>query len=203
MTAVLAPALGRLARPPRDEPFEAIRLDLVDALVAADAGGRLDGSAWVAAWTTAITAVRDDVVAEAQGALQRAATRSRYPARRLAPLLPDAAAAESLLQRLLAEGAPLEALETAPESDETTRRRGGALEAAWETASRLARAESARYARVAGGVLAWRRPWGPLVALGVALVAVAGVLAGMIGGLLPAPEWMRPLVAWFWGLPWP
>lgn len=199
----LAPVLGRLAAPAANRPFDAIRLAMVDRLVRAHADGALDGRAWLAAWEEAVTAMRDRIAAEGAAALGRAAVHSRYPADRLARLIPDERTRETLLQRLLAEGIALERLEDEPDSLSTARRRGAALEAGWEAAVRLGRIESGRLATDAERVLAWRRPWRPIVVTGAVLVTIAALTAAMIGGLLPAPAWFRPVVDWFWGLPWP
>lgn len=203
LIAPLAPALGRLAAPPAGTPWDPIRLDLVDALVEVHAAGRLDGAAWLAAWTTAATAVRDRVIAEARDRLRRAAVHSRLPERRLAELLPDQAAGERLLHRLLAEGMALEELESGGSDPERQRRRGGALEAAWEGAMRIAAVEAGRYRTMADRTMAWRRPWRPLVLIGTVAVLVASLVAAVIAGVIPAPAWFRPVVDWFWGLPWP
>ncbi len=199
----LAPFLGRLVAPPGTAPFETVRLAMVDRLVAAHADGTLDGHAWLAAWQEAITTVRDRVLADGTARLTRAAVHSRYPATRLARLLPDDAAAGVFLQRLLAEGIALERLEQGEDSPATMRQRGAALEAGWDAAMRIARIEAGRLATDAERVYHWRRSWRPVIVIGVLLVALAVVMAAMIGGLLPAPEWFRPIVDWFWGLPWP
>jgi hypothetical protein len=125
------------------------------------------------------------------------------PSAALAELQPSAEAAERLLQRLLAEGMPLEVLEPAAVDAATDRRRGAALEAAWEGAVGVATAEAARYRQVAERTLAWRRPWRPLVMAGAAITIVALVIAAMIGGLVPAPDWFVPVIDWFWSWPWP
>ncbi len=203
MTTPIGPLLGRLAAPPTGAPFESTRLAMVDALVALHADGALDGRAWVAVWQDAMTTIRDQVIAEGAAALRRAAVRSRYPAASLAALVPDAAASEALLQRLLAEGVALEALEAGDDSLATQRQRGAALETGWDAASRVARIEAGRLAISADRVMAWRRPWRPLAIVAVLLVSLTAILAAMIGGLLPSPGWFRPAIDWFWGLPWP
>ncbi len=199
----LAPALGRLAAPPRDGAFEQIRLALVDTLVAAHGEGQLDGGAWLAAWHGAVTAIRDQVVADARARLARAAARSRCPDGRLQALLPDDDAADRLLQRLLAEGIPLEELESEPVTAESTRRRGAALEAAWDAAAELATRVAAEHRLAAERVLAWRWPWRPLVIAASLVVLLASIVAAMLGGLLPSPERFEPVIDWFWRLPWP
>lgn len=199
----LAASLGRLGAPPRRTAWEPIRLAMVDRLVEAHAAGRLDGAAWLAAWHEAAAAMRDEVVRDAQARLERAAVHSRLPGERLRELLPDDRAADRLLQQLLAEGIALEQLEPEPESAATTRRRGAALEAAWEAATAVADQEAARHRLEAERVLAWRRPWRPLVIVATVAGLVALTVAAMIGGYLRAPGWFEPVVEAFWRLPWP
>ena len=203
MQGTLAPALGRLAHPARQAPFEVIRLALVDTLVSARAGGQLDGGAWLAAWQRAMEAIRDEVMSEATGTIDAAARRSRFPAARLAQLRPDPEAAEILLNRLLAEGEPLERLDGAASDDAMTRARGAVLQAGWDAAIRIAVAERGHWAGVARDIEQWRRPWRPLVIAGLLTLAIVTVLAAMLGGVIPAPTWFQPVTDWFWGLPWP
>lgn len=203
MTEPLAPVLGRLAAPPSASPWDPIRLAMVDVLVGAHAAGRLDGSAWLEAWTAAATAVRDGVIDEGQRRLQAAAAHSRFPAARLRRVIPDAAAEERLLQRLLAEGMALEALEQGSTSASMDRRRGAALEVAWDGAVRVAATEAARLRSDAERVRGWRRPWRPLVLVGTAATLVVLAVAAMIAGVIPAPAWFEPVIDWFWRWPWP
>jgi len=199
----LGTALGHLADPPRHAPYEALRLDLLDRIVGVSADGRADGPAWVAAWEATAQALAETVLAEARDAMRQAVTHSRYPARRAAALMPDAETADILLQRLIAAGIPLEALAAGPSTDDITRQRAAALEAAWDEARTIAVADLARWRAIAAELSAWRRPLRPvLVAAGVALLLTL-VIAAWLGGWLPAPGWFAPIGAWFWSLPWP
>ncbi len=202
MTA-LGPALGHLADPPRDAPYEALRLDLLDRVVQVATTGTANGAAWVAAWEATAQALADTVLAEARDGMREAVAHARYPARRAAALLPDAETADALLQRLRAAGMPLEALAAAPTTPDLTRRRAAAVDAAWETARQIAVSDLARWRAIAREISAWRRPLRPvLIAAGVALALVA-VTAAWLGGWVPAPAWFAPIGAWFWSLPWP
>ena len=203
MPATLAPALGRLAHPARQAPFEVIRLALVDTLVSARARGELDGGAWLAAWQRAMEAIRDEVMSESTRAIDAAAKRSRFPTARLSQLRPDPESAETLLNRLLAEGEPLERLDGAASDDAMTRARGAVLQAGWDAAIRIAVAERGHWAGVARDIEQWRRPWRPLVIASVLTLVIVTVLAAMLGGVIPAPAWFQPVTDWFWGLPWP
>lgn len=202
MQAMLAPALGRLAAPARQAPFDEVRLTFVDSLVSARARGGLDGGVWVSAWQRAMESIRDQVMADATLALHAAGARSRLPASRLAQLQPDGEARETLLNRLLAEGEVLERLEGPATDDSTTRARGAAAEAGWDAAVRIALAERGHWAGVARNVEQWRRPWRPLVIAATATLTLLTVMAAMLGGVIPAPACFQPAITWFWDLPW-
>lgn len=203
MTAPLAPDLGRIAAAPSAAPYEDVRLRLLDALVTARSEGRLGQAAWQEAFDGAAQSLKLRVIAEADQALRAAAEHSRYPTRRLANLLPDAEAADILLQRLLAEGMPLERLDALPADDDGRRLRAIAIEAAWDGAVALAAAESARWRALAERVAAWRRPMRPFWIGTVATLAVLALIAAWLGGQLPAPAWFAPVRDAFWRLPWP
>jgi hypothetical protein len=203
MATMLAPVLGRLASPARHGPFDEVRLMLVDALVSARASGNLDGSAWLSAWQRAMESIRDQVMTEANAAIDDAAKRSRFPGARLVQLRPNAEAAETLLNRLLAEGEPLERLDGPATDDAITRARGAALEAGWDAAIRIASAERGHWMSVARDVDQWRRPWRPLVIAATITFSAVLVVAAMLGGVIPAPNWFQPVTDWFWNLPWP
>ncbi len=201
--APLSEDLARLARPATAAPYEAIRLALLDHLLAANAGGALTAAAWEGAFAAAATALRDAVLDHATMGMHAAGRRARYPASVLERQLPDAIAADTLLNRLLATGIPLEALASLPDSPAARRARGSALEGAWEAAVTLALEESRRWHAAAAWVTMWRRPLAPLVA-GVGGLAVALTLtAAWLGGQLTPPEWFRPIHEAFWRLPWP
>jgi hypothetical protein len=202
MPESLAPALGRLGAPQRDTPFDPVRLALVDTLVSALALGPLSGAAWLDAWQHAMEAIRDEVVTDANASLERAAARSRLPAARLAQLRPDAELSVTLLNRLLAEGEPLERLDRLAAGAAADRARGAALQTAWDAAARVALAERAHWAGISRDVENWRRPWWPLVITASVTLILAALLAALLGGVLPSPAWFQPVITWFWGLPW-
>jgi hypothetical protein len=202
-TTPLAPALGRLAAPPRGRIHDPIRLALGDRIVSSNAERPLDGGTWLAAWQAAATALRDKVIDEANRRIDAAAARSRYPAARLVAVKPDAEVAERLLNRLLAEGVTLERLDGRETDAASNRARGVALETAWGAAVRIADAELVHWNGVARAIEQWRRPWRPFVIVSSILLLVASLLAAMLGGVLPAPAWFAPINDWFWSLPWP
>lgn len=196
-------ALGHLADPPRDAPYEALRLDLLDRIVGVSGGTGAEGAAWVAIWGATAHALTDTVLAEARDAIRQAVAHSRYPAKRAAALLPDAETADALLQRLLAAGISLESLSAAPATPALARQRASALEAAWDEARTIALADRARWQAIASELAAWRRPVRPVLLAGGVAVLLVGVAAAWLGGWLPAPAWFGPIGAWFWSLPWP
>ena len=155
-----------------------------------------------AAWATAVAELATTLHADARTAIAAAAGHSRYPARRLAPLLPDAEQYDILLQRLLAAAIPLERLATASDTDATLRARGAALETAWDGAVGIAHEETMRWRGIAARIAAWRRPWTPVIAVSGVAVALTLVVAAWLGGQLPAPDWFAPIAIWFWELPW-
>lgn len=201
LTTAVAPTLGRLASPPGRGGDDDLRIELVDRLVAP--GAAEQGGAWVVAWRATAEALAERILAEASADLHRAATHARYPTGRLASLLPDGQAREVLVERLTAEGMELERLEQAAPGAATVRMRGAALEAAWDAAQAVARAERSRWLAAATEVDRWRRPWRPLVVTAASAAVLLVVLAAWIGGWLPAPTWFRPVVDAFWRLPWP
>jgi hypothetical protein len=192
-----------LAAPNRSGPLDPVRLAMVDTLVSAASRAPLDGSVWLTAWQQAMEAIRDQVISEAADSLERAAVRSKFPAGRLADLRPNAESAEALLNRLLAEGEPLERL-GGPASDAAMiRARGAVLQSGWDAVNRIVVAERAHWGGVAREVATWRRPWRPLVIAAGVSVSLAATLAAMLGGLVPTPAWFAPVTDWFWNLPWP
>ena len=202
MTVPIAAELGRLAAPPRATAFDDVRLALVDAVIGAKADGRMDQAAWEEAFGQAARSVRLRVLANAEQMLRVAAAHSRYPSRRLQALLPTAEAADTLLNRLLAEGMPLERFEGLGDDPVSRRARGAALEAAWDGAVRVATGETARWRGVAAQVESWRRSTSLLWAISVGILVVSLLLAGWLSGAIPAPEWFRPINGFWWRL-WP
>lgn len=203
MTAPLSVDLGRLARPVGAAPYEQVRLAMLDRLILAGAAGPVSHAAWEAAFAEAAGALRRDVLERATEAVQAAARRSRLPPARLRAVLPEDATVESLEERLLACGMPLERLADLATDLPGRRARGAALEGAWDAAVALALTESRRWQRQATELAAWRRPLQPLLfSLGSTALLLA-LVAAWLGGQLAAPGWFLPLHRAFWALPWP
>ncbi len=195
--------MGRLADPAGSGAYDDVRLALLDALVTAKGAGRLEHAAWQEAFEGAARSLRMRVVGDAEAALHAAAAHSRFPATRLRRLLPDAEAADALLQRLLAEGMPLEQLERANADSSAHRTRALAIAAGWEAGVRVARSDAARWRALADEVARWRRPMGRFWAGSVVVALLALLLAAWLGGQLPSPHWFAPVRDAFWRLPWP
>ena len=202
MTAPLAAELGRLASPAQAGPFDDVRLALLDAIIAAKAEGRMDQQAWEDAFGGAVRSMRLRVLADAEQMVRSAAAHSRYPARRLQALLPNAELADSLLNRLTAEAMPLERFAGLGDDPVSRRARAAALEQAWEGAVGVASTETARWRTLAMQVAAWRRPTGMLWTLSILIVLVALVLAAWLSGTIASPRWFRPINDMWWRL-WP
>ncbi len=202
MTTPLAAELGRLAAPASRTPFDDVRLSLVDALVAANTANRMGQDAWEEAFGAAVRSLRLRVLAEGETAVRAAAQLARYPARRMASVLPSSEDADVLLQRLLAEGMPLERFEGFADDPVTRRARAAAMETAWDGAVRVATAEMARWRAVAAELATWRRPTTTLWVLSVATLLIALLLASWLSGFVPAPAWFRPVNDLWWRL-WP
>ena len=202
MSTPLAAELGLLAAPARSAPFDDVRLALLDAIVTAKAVGRLEQGAWENAFAGAVRSLRLRVLAEAEQMMRSAAAHSRYPARRLQALLPDAEVADALLNRLTAEAMPLERYEGFGDDPVSRRARAAALESAWQGAVRIATAETARWRTIAMQVAAWRRPTGILWTISIALFLGTLVVAGWLSGAVASPVWFRPINELWWRL-WP
>lgn len=194
----LAAELGHLAAPPHPVPYDDVRLGLLDAIIAAKAAGRMEQEAWQAAFNGAARSLRLRLLAEAEADVIAAAVQSRYPARRLRALLPDAEAADTLLHRLLAEGMPLERFEGSADDPVTRRARAAALEISWDGVTRVASAERTRWRVVAARVASWRRPTAPLWVISIVLLLGTTLVAAWLSGTLPSPRWFRPINDLWW-----
>lgn len=223
----IGPYLGRLADAVRqfEDPavgLDAIRLQMVSdlfertqsargfLLTGDDGGARaaLDKGAWLDLWRRAArqaAARTSDTIA---ARLTAAAQQSRYPARRLAPLLPSPEARAILVSKVEAAGIPLEGrlARGFPARSgwwDAVRQAAVALEDSWEDLETVIRTELVEARSVVQRVEQWRPspvPW--YVALGIGF-AVTGWLGLVLGGYLPRPGWLDPINDWFWSLPWP
>lgn len=202
-TSPLAVDLGRLADPAGPSAYDDVRLALLDTLITAKGAGTLEHAAWQDAFESAARSLRIRVIGDAEAGMRGAALHSRFPAKRLAALLPDAEVADTLLQRLLAEGMPLERLEGVPDDSASRRARALAITAGWEGAVRVAAVDAARWRALAEEVARWRRPVRPFWYSAAGLAVLVLIVAAWLGGQLPAPRWFAPVSQAFWALPWP
>ena len=145
------------------------------------------------------------VLAELERQILDAAAVSRYPAKRLAAVLPDGEEARILKARLSAAGSGLEEaverLDRGSQSPpEALRRAAGELVAAWERLLITAHAELRRWHQRATAIESWRRSWWPVLLIGAVLLILALWLGLVLGGYLPSPRWLAPFANWIWNL---
>jgi len=220
----LGPLLGRLIAPPGDYPppragLEEVRLEFLSILFERAGAARgllaagdpsqarvaLGSRTWIEVWERAVAGAEAVLAEEANRLLKAAAAVSRFPPKRLATLLPGPDNRRLQAARLSAAGIPLE--EAAARLDRTTdaweesvRLVAGELEAAWDSLLAISSQELAKWERRAAEVREWRRPWLPLVLIGVVLLGIGTWVGLMLGGYLPVPGWFLPVANWFWGL---
>jgi hypothetical protein len=235
----LGPSLGRLSDPPAGSAdrgalgvgLEDIRLDLVSGIfdvagaarsfmAAGDRQGAiasLGRVAWLERWERAVAAAAQRLADVVNVRLQDAATESRLPARRLAPLLLTAEDVRAIGSRLGSGGAgfvsALDALEqTVPAAAASgTRGRLGQqdwqvalattarrLESAWLALTDAARVEQERWKRDIDRARSWTRPAWPLWTLTIVLLLALGYLGLIFGGYVPAPPGLRGLAELWW-----
>jgi hypothetical protein len=113
-------------------------------------------------------------------------------AARLVPALDDVHARGAELRR--ASAAERDALEQWQSALLTA---AGRTEAAWLSLEDAVDAELARWDAEAATVARWRRPWWPVVAVGLPALASAVWLGLVLGGYLPSPAWLERIWAWF------
>lgn len=220
----LGPLLGRLIAPPGDYPppragLEEVRLELLSILFERAGAARgllaagepsaartaLGSKAWIEVWERAVAGAEAVLADEANRLLRSAAGVSRFPAKRLATLLPGQGDRRLQAARLSAAGIPLEEAaarldRSADAWEESLRLVAGELEAAWDRLLAISAQELAKWERRAAEVRGWRRPWLPLVLVGLVLLGIGTWVGLMLGGYLPVPGWCLPVANWFWGL---
>lgn len=201
----LGPWLGVVAEPrarprPGGVDLDQARLALVSRLVREGQAGSPD---WLAAWNEAAHEAVRRTVGDLRAAALAAGAESRAPERLVRAAMPAPDDVRVFTARAESAGIPLEAVVADTRGGADVARAAGALEEAWLDLERVVAATCQEWAPRLAAVRAWRRPLAPLwVATGAA--AFVAVLAGsLLGGYLPAPAWLEPVVTWWWGLPWP
>lgn len=175
----------------------------------------LDAAVWLDAWEECAAGIAGTLVERANAHLAAEASSARMPRRLRRRVLLDEAEVRGVTGRLGAAGAGLvpaldelhvraERLRSATAADRDALERwqqalltaGGRVEAAWLALEEAVGTELARWSGVAAAVGRWRRPWWPVVAVGIPLLAAAAWLGLVLGGYLSAPAWLGS--AWQW-----
>ncbi len=180
----------------------------------AEATRHLGREMWVRAWEDACAAASQHLRDDLQAQIHEAATVSRMPDRRANALGVTTREAQGIAARLGAGGGELlralDALDSASHTVEThgdmlpwrdaVMRVARRMEAAWVALESAVERELDRWSAEIESVRRWRRPRWPLWALSIVGVALAGYLGLVLGGYRPAPEWLQPVVEWWWSL---
>lgn len=206
--AEFGPWLGVVAAPrPRPTPgqldLDPVRQALVQRLLEQ---AHTPDPDWLAAWHP----VTDTVLELLSGDLHARATAAGQ-----ASLAPDKVVRSAQLDeedrrilraRLASAAIPLEQVVAARAGSLGPRgfpAVGGAVEESWLTLEATVAAVAGEWAPRVAAVARWRRPLRRLWWATAIAVAAATVLGLLLGGYLPAPRWLEPLVTWWWSVPWP
>ncbi|HXE56615.1 MAG TPA: hypothetical protein VNK43_01325, partial [Gemmatimonadales bacterium] len=81
---------------------------------------------------------------------------------------------------------------------DAVRRAAGKTEAAWTALEEAAHDEWSRWLAEVERIRAWRRPRWPLWLVTFAVLGLAGYLGLVLGGVIPAPDPLDPLVEAWW-----
>lgn len=173
----------------------------------------LGSRAWLGAWEKAVSAIADRLVERIGDHLDAEARAVRMPSRLRRAVALDPSERRALSARLGSAGASLvPALEdvdkwarlafaaTARERaamerwQEALRVAARRLEASWLALEEGVDREVDRWLAVADEVARWRRPWWPVVVVGVPVMAVVVWWGLMRGGVLPMPDWVGTLL---------
>ncbi len=206
--------LGALSAPPDltgDHPLDATRLLLLDRLVSLSHPPDVSGvdwfSAWLAAWREigqGASAVLEALVDEA---LAHASEGSRMSERARKARYPTSRHRERWGYVLESAGIPLEEVVLAGPGpfgyEADLRRLGAATETAWLQLVSLWNTEYGRWKSQAQQMATWRPPSKPLWVLSGIVLGLSSLLGLVIGGVIRGPTWLRPVIDWWWSLPWP
>ncbi len=219
----LGPALGRLVHPAApggtDALLAAVRLSLVTRLLAAagearaalaagdDAAARaaLAPAVWAACWDSAAEEAAAVLIGKLEGRITSAAVAARMPAWRVERHRVTEAEHRAIHARLGSGAGAL--LRAAAELEHATGARWGQqvlatarrLESAWAALTAAAERELEEWAPDIASVASWRRARWPLWTLTGVVFAIACWAGLLLGGYLPVPALLRPVVEMLWG----
>jgi len=188
-----------------------------DASNGAKGGARalaaLDREAWTHAWEEAVRRAADRIVAVLDQTIETEAKRVRMPRRRQRQLIVSPVERRAIAARLASGGDTLdEALNQVASATETLARSwpGDAtaqhawrtaqeaaarrLEAAWLLLEGQVEQERARWTGEMDAVKSWRPSLVPVFVIWAPLAAIAIWLGLVLGGYLPAPQWLAALL---------
>lgn len=171
-------------------------------------------ASWLAAWEEAVAGIADAVWTSVDQRLTREADAVAMPPARRDVLFPGADEKRALIVRLGSAGAglvraldDLERRGTAaldatslerPDMDawlDALRTAARRLEAAWMEIEDRVEGELAHFDALVERVAGWRKPLWPVWVTGGAALIIAVWLGLVLGGFLPAPGFLQPLVA--------
>ena len=173
----------------------------------------LDRDAWTQAWEEAVRKAADRIVAVLDRTLEMEAKRVRMPRRRQRQLAVSPVERRAIAARLASGGDTLdealthvtsatEALarswpgDAAVQSDWRTAQEAAArrMEAAWLILENQVEQERARWMGEVDAVRSWRPSLVPVFVIWTPLAAIAIWLGLVLGGYLPAPQWLAELL---------
>jgi uncharacterized protein YukE len=173
----------------------------------------LDRAAWTGAWEEAVRHAADRIVTVLDRTLETEAKKVRMPRRRQRQLVVSTGERRAIAARLAAGGDTLDvALDQVARTTETLARTwpGDAaarsewrtaqeaaarrLEAAWLALEAQVEQERARWTGEVEAVKSWRPSLVPVFAIWTPLAAITIWLGLVLGGYLPAPQWLAALL---------
>jgi hypothetical protein len=176
----------------------------------------LNREAWEGVWQRAVDGVSERAAQVVTERLLAAAAEARLPQRHARALILDPdevkalgarlglgspalaqalAALDRTANQVRSERAPRDAVTEWQEALMTAARR---LEAAWLALEEGLAREWRDWALEVEEVRAWRRPLWPLVAIGIAMFLIAGLIGLVLGGYLPVPGPLRGIAEAIW-----
>ena len=173
----------------------------------------LDRAAWTGAWEEAVRHAADRIVTVLDRTLETEAKKVRMPRRRQRQLVVSTGERRAIAARLAAGGDTLDvALDQVARTTETLARTwpGDAaarfgwrtaqeaaarrLEAAWLALEAQVEQERARWTGEVEAVKSWRPSLVPVFAIWTPLAVITIWLGLVLGGYLPAPQWLAALL---------